>query len=100
MTSVIPRATACERKSGGAWPREPGPASYQYRFPAMALVRIVTFLIQAIVVAMASLLVAVFTHVASAVVAIAALVALVLAVGTSCSVGGLALLRKRRKTGD
>ncbi|MGI4756534.1 MAG: hypothetical protein ACRYGF_06760 [Janthinobacterium lividum] len=64
----------------------------------MAIFNVVTFLIKAIVGAMASLLVAVFTHVVTAVVAVAAVVALVFAVCTTCSIGGVALLRRRRKS--
>ena len=65
----------------------------------MAILRVVTFLIHAIVEAFASLLTAVFTHVVPAIVAVVALVALVFAVCTSCGIGGLAFLRKRRKDG-
>ncbi len=66
----------------------------------MAIFNVITFLIHAIVVAMASLLVAVFTHLLPAVVAIAALIALVFAFCTSCGIGGFALLRRRRKRQD
>jgi hypothetical protein len=62
----------------------------------MAVFRIVTFLIHAIVQAIASLLVAVFTHVVPAFVAIAGLIALVFAVCASCGIGGIRLLRHRK----
>ena len=64
----------------------------------MAIFRIITFLIHAIVQAVASLLVAVFTRVEPALVAAAALLALAFAVCASCGVGGIAFIR-RRKTG-
>ena len=62
----------------------------------MAVFRIVTFLIHAIVQAIASLLVAVFTHVVPALVAVAALLALIFAVCASCGIGGLTFLRRRK----
>ncbi|MGI4854785.1 MAG: hypothetical protein ACRYF4_12160 [Janthinobacterium lividum] len=49
---------------------------------------------------MASLLLAVFTHVLPALIAGAALLALTFAACTSCGVGGLALLRRRKKRQD
>ena len=66
----------------------------------MAVFRIVTFLIHAIVQAIASLLVAVFTHVVPAIVACAALLALVFAVCASCGIGGLTLARRRKEERD
>ncbi len=63
----------------------------------MAIFNVITFLIHAIVAAMASLLVAVFTHLLPAVLASIALLALVFAVCTSCGIGGLAVLRRRKK---
>ncbi len=62
----------------------------------MAILRIVTFLIHAIVVAIASLLMAVFTHVVPALVFFASIVALLVAVCTTCGVSGLAVWRRRR----
>lgn len=67
----------------------------------MAIFRIITFLIKAIVEAIASLLVAVFTHVVPALVAVAAIIALIFAVCTTCGIGGgLAFWRKRRRESD
>jgi Mg/Co/Ni transporter MgtE len=63
----------------------------------MAIFRVVTFLIHAIVAAIASLLTAIFTHVIPAIVAVAAFIALVFAVCTSCGIGSIAVLRKRRR---
>ncbi len=63
----------------------------------MAIFNVITFLIKAIVGAIASLLVAVFTHVIPAIVAVVAITALIFAAGTSFSIGGLAFLRRRRK---
>ena len=62
----------------------------------MAVFQIITFLIHAIVQAIASLLVAVFTHAVPALVAIAALLALVLAICASCGIGGITFLRRRK----
>ena len=58
----------------------------------MAVFRIVTFLIHAI----ASLVVAVFTHVVPAFVAAAGIIALVFAVCASCGIGGMTFLRRRK----
>jgi hypothetical protein len=66
----------------------------------MAIFRIITFLIHAIVQAMASLLVAVFTHLVPALLAVIAGLALLAAVCTTCGVGGFAFLRRRNKQGD
>ncbi len=66
----------------------------------MAIFRIVTFLIHVIVQAIASLLVAVFTHVMPALVAGVALVALVIAVCASCGIGGLTFLRRHKTARD
>ena len=66
----------------------------------MAVFRIITFLIHAIVLAIASLLVAVFTHVVPALVAVAALLALTFAVCASCGVSSLAFLRRRKAERD
>ncbi len=62
----------------------------------MAVFRIVTFLIHAIVQAIASLVVAVFTHVVPAFVAAAGIIVLVFAVCASCGIGGMTFLRRRK----
>ena len=49
---------------------------------------------------MASLLLAVFTHLVPALLAVIALLALAAAVCTTCGVGGLAFLRRRSKQGE
>jgi hypothetical protein len=64
----------------------------------MAIFRVITFLIHAIVAAMASLLVAVFTHVVPALVAVLAILALIVAVCASCGFGGVAFLRRRSRS--
>lgn len=66
----------------------------------MAVFQIVTFLIHAIVQAIASLLVAVFTHVVPALVAVAALLALALTLCASCGIGGITFLRRRKAERD
>jgi hypothetical protein len=66
----------------------------------MAVFRIITFLIHAIVQAFASLLVAVFTHVVPAILAVVALLAIVFAVCASCGIGGLTFLRRRKAERD
>lgn len=63
----------------------------------MAIVNIITFLIHAIAGAFASLLMAVFKHLVPTAIAIAAAIALVFALCTSCGIGGVAMLRRRRK---
>jgi hypothetical protein len=63
----------------------------------MAIFRVITFFIHAMVAAMASMLVAVFTHVIPAMVAVIAVVAVGLALCTSCGLSGLAFWRKREK---
>ena len=62
----------------------------------MAVFRIITFLIHAIVQAIASMLVAVFTHLVPAMVAVGALLALVIAICASCGIGGITFLRRRK----
>lgn len=66
----------------------------------MALFRAVTFFIHAIVSAMASMLVAVFTHVIPAILAIVLIVGGGFALCTTCGLGSFAVLRKRGKTDD
>jgi hypothetical protein len=63
----------------------------------VAIFKIITFLIHAIVQAIASLLVAVFTHLIPALLAVVALLALAAAVCTTCGLSGLAFLRRRGK---
>jgi hypothetical protein len=63
----------------------------------LALLRIITFLIHAIVFAMASMLGAVFTHFLPAFLAVVALCALVFGLCATCGVGGLAIFRRRGK---
>ncbi len=63
----------------------------------MAIFRIVTFLIHAIVLAFASLLVAVFTHLVPALLAFTALIAAVVLACSCAGVGGIAFVRRRRK---
>jgi hypothetical protein len=63
----------------------------------LAIFKIITFLIHAIVQAIASLLLAVFTHVVPALLAVVALLALAAAVCTTCGIGSLAFLRRRGK---
>jgi len=66
----------------------------------LAIFKIITFLIHAIVQAVASLLMAVFTHVVPALLAVVALLALTVAVCTTCGIGSLAFLRRRKKQGE
>ncbi len=63
----------------------------------MAVFRIVTFLIHAIVQAIASLLVAVFTRLVPALVFFGALAALLVAVCATCGMGSFAVWRRRRR---
>ncbi len=63
----------------------------------MAIFRIITFLIHAILGAIASLLASVFTHLVPALIAIAAIVALTMALFAGCGLSGAALLRRRQR---
>ncbi len=63
----------------------------------MAIFNLITFFIHAVVEAMASMLRAVFTHLLPASFVAALLVAVVAVVCTSCGVGGVALLRRRKR---
>lgn len=63
----------------------------------MEILHVITFLIHAIVGAMASMLGAVFTRLVPALVALAVVLALIFGVCTSCGLGGAALLRKRKR---
>jgi hypothetical protein len=63
----------------------------------MAIFRVITFFIHAIVAAMASMLAAVFTHVLPVVLAVAIALVGLAVICTSCGVGGLAVLRRRSK---
>ncbi len=63
----------------------------------MAVFRIVTFLIHAITLAFASLLMAVFTHMVPALLAVVVLLGVIVAVISSAGVGGIAFLRRRRR---
>ncbi len=65
----------------------------------MAVFRIVTFLIHAIVLAFASLLAAVFTHLLPALLAAVVLLGGALALASCAGVGGIAALRRRKKRG-
>lgn len=91
--------TYSRNRRGSAW--LPIASCYNCSSGALlAIFHVITFLIHAIVSAMASLLLAVFTHVLPALIAGAALLALTFAACTSCGVGGLALLRRRKKRQD
>ncbi|SEB80710.1 hypothetical protein [Terriglobus roseus] len=72
----------------------------RHRYFHVAVFKIITFLIHAIVQAIASLLLAVFTHLVPALLAVVALLALLVAVCTTCGVSGFAFLRRRRKQQD
>jgi hypothetical protein len=72
-------------------------ASHRHGDFYVAIFKIITFLIHAIVQAIASLLLAVFTHLIPALLAVIALLALAVAVCTTCGISGLAFLRRRRK---
>jgi len=63
----------------------------------MALFRVITFFIHAMVAALASMLTAVFTHVLPAVIATVIVLGAGFAVCTTCGVGSFAFLRKRDK---
>lgn len=63
----------------------------------MAIFNVITFFIHAIVGVMASLLRAVFTHLLPVLAGLAVLLAVGFAVCTSCGIGGLALLRRRKR---
>ncbi len=63
----------------------------------MAIFRIVTFLIHAIALAFASLLTAVFTHLLPALLVLTVLVAAVLLACSCAGMGGIALVRRKRK---
>ena len=65
----------------------------------MAIFNVITLLIHAMAGAMASLLSAVFSHLLPVLIALAVVVALAFAFCTSCGIGGVAFLR-RRKRGD
>lgn len=65
----------------------------------MAIFRLITFFIHAVVAAIASMLAAVFTRLVPAFVAVAVVVGVAVAVCTSCGMGSLAL-RRRRKQGE
>ncbi len=63
----------------------------------MAIFNVITFFIHAIAGAIASLLKAVFTHLVPALIAAGAVVGLTVAFCTSCGIGGLAFLRRRKR---
>lgn len=63
----------------------------------MAIFNLITFFIHAVMAAMASMLRAVFTHLLPGLIALAVVVGVAAVVCTSCGVGGLALLRRRKR---
>ena len=63
----------------------------------MAVFNVITFFIHAIAGAFASLLRAVFTHLLPALVAAVLALGVILAICTSCGIGGVALLRRRKR---
>lgn len=62
----------------------------------MAVFQIITFFIHAVAQAIASLLVAVFTHVVPGLIAAAALLAMIFAICASCGIGGFTFFRRRK----
>ncbi len=63
----------------------------------MAIVRVITFFIHAMVAAMASMLAAVFTHLLPGLLAAVVLLGLIAVLCTSCGIGSLAFMRRRSK---
>jgi hypothetical protein len=66
----------------------------------MAIFRVITFLIHAIVAAMASMLGAIFTHLLPGLLAAVVLLAAIAVFCTTCGIGGLASWRRRSKERD
>jgi hypothetical protein len=63
----------------------------------LAILRVVTLFIHAIVAAMASMLAAVFTHLLPMVLVVVVSIAAIAAALTSFGIGGVAILKRKRK---